>query len=262
MTNESKTLYIPLYGKAMMSREGFFDDKTAEHIVDTCGHDFSDVDDSKRLAIYMAMRAMRYDELAEKFIEKHRNCIVIHLGCGLDSRCKRLKCMPKMWYDLDFPEVIDLRREHFTEDERYHFVSSSVTKLYWLNKIDYHGEPVLVIAEGLSMYLTEEEMVSLMEEFAKRFSVTMFLFDAYSEFAAKASKFKNPINAVDAKISFFMDDCKTLTNRVEGAQCVMDSDIIMPEYIKKLSGVNKARFTFMRKAGARMYRIYGVKIKR
>ena len=109
MTNESKTLYIPLYGKAMMSREGFFDDKTAEHIVDTCGHDFSDVDDSKRLAIYMAMRAMRYDELAEKFIEKHRNCIVIHLGCGLDSRCKRLKCMPKMWYDLDFPEVIDLR---------------------------------------------------------------------------------------------------------------------------------------------------------
>ena len=80
MTNESKTLYIPLYGKAMMSREGFFDDKTAEHIVDTCGHDFSDVDDSKRLAIYMAMRAMRYDELAEKFIYLRKSAVSFFLS--------------------------------------------------------------------------------------------------------------------------------------------------------------------------------------
>lgn len=262
MTNESKTLYIPLYGKAIMSKEGFFEDKTAENIVDTCGYDFADVDASKRLAIYMAMRAMRFDELADRFIAKHKNCIVIQLGCGLDSRCERVEARPKMWYDLDFPEVIDIRREYFSDNEGYRLVSSSVTNHYWLNKIEYHGEPVLVIAEGLSMYLTKEELTSLMDEFAKCFSVTMFMFDAYSDFAAKASKFKNPINAVDAKISFSMDDCAVLTDEVEGAQCVLDSDIIQPEYINRLSGIYKTRFRFMRKAGAKMYRIYGIKIKR
>ena len=33
MTNESLTLFIPLYGKALMSREGFLPDPAAEEIV-------------------------------------------------------------------------------------------------------------------------------------------------------------------------------------------------------------------------------------
>ena len=37
MTNESKTLFIPLYGKAMMSKEGLFEDTTAEKIVSSLG---------------------------------------------------------------------------------------------------------------------------------------------------------------------------------------------------------------------------------
>lgn len=262
MTNESKTLYIPLYGKALMSREGFFDDKTAEHIVDTCGHDFSDVDASKRLAIYMAMRAMRFDELCTRFIGKHPSCIVIQLGCGLDSRCVRVAAKPKMWYDLDFPEVIDIRREYFPDSEGYCLVSSSVTNHYWMNKIEYHGEPVLIMAEGLSMYLKKEELCALMEELSKRFSSSLFLFDAYSHFAAKASRVKNPINAVEAKISFSMDSIEELIGGMEYAKAVLDSEIIMPEYIKKLDGLYRTRFSFMRKAGANMYRIHGVTIKR
>lgn len=34
MTNESKTLFIPLYGKAIMSKEGFIKDITAERIIE------------------------------------------------------------------------------------------------------------------------------------------------------------------------------------------------------------------------------------
>ncbi len=262
MTNESKTLYIPLYGKALMSEQGFYSDEAAENIVKTCGYDFSGVDSSKRLAIYMAMRAMRFDELAEKFIAKHRNCIVIHLGCGLDSRCQRLAVKPKLWYDLDFPEVIDIRREYFPESADYRLISSLVTNHYWLNKLEYHGEPVLVIAEGVSMYLTKEEIISLMEQFRERFSVTMLLFDAYSDFAAKASKFKNPINAVNARISFSMNDSAELCGAVSGAECTLDSEIIQNDYIRRLDGFYKTRFRFMKAAGANMYRIYGIKIKK
>lgn len=262
MTNESRTLFIPLYGKAMMSREGFFEDKTAEEIVRTCGHDFSDTDSSKRLALYMAMRAMRFDELAEKFLSKHRNTIVIHLGCGLDSRCRRVKAACKCWYDLDLPDVIELRRGYFPENERYRLISSSVTEPSWLDRIKYSGESVLVIAEGLSMYLTREEMISLTDGLGRRFSAVLLLFDAYSHFAAKASKIKNPINAVNAKISFSMDDIRELTDGAECAKPVFDGDIILPEYTDRLSGIYKARFRFMRRAGAKMYRIYGVKLRR
>ena len=261
MTNESKTLFIPLYGKAMMSREGFFPDAYAEYITETCEYDFADVDKSKKLAIYMAMRAMQYDRLCGQFIQKHPDCIVIHLGCGLDSRCKRVELTPKMWYDLDFPDVVEIRRSYFPEDEHYTLLASSVTDLSWLDSIQFNGERVLVIAEGLSMYLTEDEMVSLMDALGERFGKVTFLFDAYSETAAKLSKFKNPINAVDAKIAFSMSNASLLEERCKSAECVLDRDIILPEYIEKLGGAWRTRFKFMGRFGASFYRIYGYRIR-
>lgn len=261
MTNESKTLYIPLYAKAMMSREGFLEDKTAEQIVDNCGYDFEDVDKSRKLAIFLAMRALQYDQMTEKFIEKCPDCIVLHLGCGLDSRCKRVKIGAKKWYDIDFPEVIELRRKYFEPNAVYRMISSSVTDLSWLDEIDYHGENVLVIAEGLSMYLTLDEMTTLMSEFGRRFSKTAFLFDAYSDAAAKLSKVKNPINKMDAQIYFSMSDPAVLEYRVKNAKCVINKSIIQKRYIDKLSGAMKARYTFMGGFGSGFYRIYGFRIK-
>lgn len=259
MTNESKTLYIPLYGKAMMSREGLFEDKTAEKIVSSLSDELSYVDTSKRLAIYMAMRAMQYDELTEKIAKEKPALTVIHLGCGLDGRCKRINTDIKNWYDLDFPDVIEVRKQHYDETEKYHMIPSPVTDFSWLEKISYGGEKVLVIAEGLSMYLSHRDITQLMDEVQKRFKSTIFLFDAYSSKSAKMTKIKNPINKVKAKIDFCLDHPETLETN-EKIKCIFNNDIILRKYIEKLSGAYKLRFKFMRKFGKSLYRIFGYEI--
>ncbi len=261
MTNESKTLFIPLYGKALMSREGFFSDKAAERIVDSCGCDFSDVDKSEKLAIYMTMRAMQYDELAQQFISKYPDCIVLHLGCGLDSRYERVETKPKHWYDIDLPDVIELRSNYYQQNDGYTMISSSVTAPDCFDSIQHHTERVLVIAEGLSMYLTEDEMVELIKKIGEKFGAASFLFDAYSIAAGKLSKLKNPINAVNADISFCMSDPALLEKRCENAKCVLNHDIIRKKYIERLNGAWKTRFKFMGRLGASFYRIYGYKIR-
>lgn len=258
MTNESKTLFIPLYGKAVMSREGFFGDETAENILKTEEENLKNVDTSRKLAIYMAMRAMQYDELAEKFIAENPEGIVIHTGCGLDSRINRIKSKAKMWYDLDFPDVIELRKKYYKESDCYRMLPSPVTDYGWLNSIEYGGERVMVIAEGLSMYLSEADMKNLISRFGESFSRTLFVFDAYSPFASKMSKYKNPINNVDAKIDFAMDDPKLLES--DSAKCVLNNDIILKKYVDKLKGSDKIRFKFMGGAGKNMYRIFGYEI--
>lgn len=86
MTNESKTLFIPLYGKARISREGFLRDEMAEKIVSEVDFDFGKVDQSRRLAIYMAMREMQFDRYVRKFAGKHPEGLILQLGVGLDSR--------------------------------------------------------------------------------------------------------------------------------------------------------------------------------
>ena len=251
MTNESKTLFIPLYGKAAMSREGFFADEMAEHIVGDVREELQSVDTSRKLAIYMAMRAMQYDEIVTEFAKAHDRFSVVHLGCGLDSRCVRVGGYAERWYDLDFPEVIALRRRWFREDERCRMIASSATALSWLEGIA-PCEQLLVLAEGLSMYLTHAEMTALMEALAARAGHVTFVFDAYSHTAAKLSKSRNPINRVKAKIGFSLDAPEEL-----GAMtCTAVRDIILPRYIERLRGIDRVRFRFMGRFGAKLYRIW------
>ena len=259
MKNESKTLFIPLFGKAVMSREGFFEDKKAEEIIGKVPFNFDAIDKSKKLAIYMAMRAMQFDEITRNFISEYPNGIIIMLGCGLDSRVARVECTSCKWYDLDFSEVIAIRKEFYVETDNYRMIPSSVTELSWLDKIEYNNENVLIVAEGLTMYLTEYEMKTLFEAFRNRFRRTFFVFDAYSSFTAKISKYKNPVNSVNAKISFGIDNPCIFEQ--DSISCTINNDIIRKDYIDKLSGVYKARFRFMGKIGSKLYRIYGYDIR-
>lgn len=258
MTNESMTLFIPLYGKAMMSREGFLPDPMAEKIVDSVDFDFTKVDRSRKLAIYMAMRAALYDGYVRDFAAKHPDGLILQLGVGLDSRVKRVPC-GNAWYDLDFPDVITLRRNYFPEDERYHMIGAPALPADWLQTVPVHAH-VLVLAEGLSMYLSEQDMRDLMAALQARFPKVTFIFDAYSRSAAKLSALKNPVNAVKAKIDFAMDDPSELLGGTKGMRSVLNGDIITREAISRLLGSDRLRFRFMGRFGSSFYRIYGYEI--
>jgi O-methyltransferase involved in polyketide biosynthesis len=66
------------------------------------------------------------------------------------------------WYDLDFPEVIDVRKHFFTETTRYHMIGSSVLDYKWMDSIRAKlTQPVFIYAEGVFMYLTEEQVKGL-----------------------------------------------------------------------------------------------------
>ncbi len=251
MTNESKTLFIPLYGKAAMSREGIFQDETAEHIVESLPEEMQNVDTSRRLAIFMAMRAARYDACAADVPPTE---LVVHLGCGLDSRCERVKHSAKCWYDLDFPAVIDLRKQYYQESARYRMIASSIMDFSWMDRIDYHGEYVHFLMEGVSMYLSESDMKSLFVEIQRKFGFCTFTFDAYTTLAAKCSKFKNPVNKVNAKLNFAMDDPKLLeTDRI-----VFSEEIAMvnPDIQAKLTGFDRKRFELMGRFYPKFYRMF------
>ncbi|MBQ8312960.1 MAG: class I SAM-dependent methyltransferase [Clostridia bacterium] len=256
MKNESLTLFIPLYGKALMSREDIFPDATAERIVASVDYDFSQVDQTRKLAIYMAMRAAHYDRMVEDYAARHPEGVIIQLGVGLDSRVNRAQ-VSLPWYDLDFPEVIDLRRTYYPENAQYHLIAAPALPAGWLVGIPQHTH-ALIIAEGLSMYLSQQDMRDLMAAFRGHFDEAEFIFDAYSPLAAMLSKWKNPINAVDAKIDFAMDDPALLEG--EGCKCILNSDIITPDMVARLRGSDRLRFRFMGRAGKSFYRIFGYRL--
>jgi O-methyltransferase involved in polyketide biosynthesis len=256
MTNESKTLFIPLYGKAAMSREGIFTDKTAERIVEQLPQEMAHVDTSRRLAIFMAMRAALYDDAVLHSVAEDLTMprIIVHLGCGLDSRCERVGSKAKCWYDVDFPEVIAVRRQFYQESAHYRMLASSIMDVSWMDAIDYRGEAMLFLMEGVSMYLSFADMQSLMQEISRKFGFCDFLFDAYTTFGAKCSKLKNPVNKVGAKIDFAMDDPRIL----ETPQIVFSSewDMVNQKIVAILPKSDQRKFAVMGRLYKKFYRMF------
>ncbi len=261
LNNESKTLFIPLYGKAIMSKNKLFiNDPKAEEIIDNIDYDFAKLKQSKWLSMYMALRAKIIDEICCEYLKKNTNTTVIHIGCGLDSRCLRIKNKFVNWYDVDYDSVIEIRKKFYMEDNNYHMIGKSVVDYTWLNQIDSSNN-VLIIAEGLIMYLTEEEIKELLFHINKKFRNVHLIFDAYSKKGVKYSKIKNPVNKMNAAIKYGMDnqdDFLLLNNNLE-----YTNSYLIKNDKNNLNGLTKLIFNkiYCGKISQSMYKIYEFNLK-
>lgn len=67
----------------------------------------------RNLVVHIALRAKRYDEYARDFMNRNPRGVIVNIGCGLDSRFLRIDDGTMIFYDLDLPEVIEVRKRFF-----------------------------------------------------------------------------------------------------------------------------------------------------
>ena len=256
MINASKTLYIPLYGKALVSKKGIIlEDKKAEEIWEKEKFPLGGKSKSKWLAYFMGMRSAVIDSwVSEKLSEKPEST-VLHIGCGLDSRIERIQAPFEKWFDVDFPEVIEIRKEYFSETEKYKMLGASASETDWIFALP-DSEKVMVVLEGISMYLSEEIIKNLFAAIAEKFPEAEIIMDVYTEKAVKASRIKNPIKDVGAMPSFGVDDPSVF----ESGKIKFSGEKAMTpeEKINELSGFEKAFFKkmFAGSFAKKLYKIY------
>jgi methyltransferase (TIGR00027 family) len=183
------TLYLRAYESR--SRRPILGDHIAAEAVDRIDYDFKRIHRTSLPAsnqYLVALRAKQLDDWCAAFLARHADAVVLHLGCGLDGRGFRLAPPPSvLWFDLDQPAVIELRRRLYDDTDSYRMIGSSVTDPQWLDHIPT-GRPTLVVAEGLLMYLQESEVRQLLERLTDRFDSGELLFDTLSALAPRLSK--------------------------------------------------------------------------
>lgn len=262
LNNESKTLFIPLLGKAVISRDNLFlHDPKAEEIISKIDYDFSSLKQSKWLSMFMSVRALVIDELCNKYILEHPNATIIHLGCGLDSRCLRVNQDYKTWYDIDYEEVIDIRKKFYNQDSAYKMVGSSVLDFKWLEQIE-NNENIMVVAEGLTMYLSEEEMRNLISMINESFGDVHLLFDAYTKKGVKSSKIKNPVNQMNAEVKYGIDNPNEFLSLNENLEYVATHLIKKDD--NNLQGLTKFIFNnlYCGRISQSIYKIYEFNLRK
>jgi O-methyltransferase involved in polyketide biosynthesis len=132
-----------------------------------------------------ATRAATFDTLTTRFLADHRDAVVIQVGCGMDSRVYRLDPPASVqWFDVDYPDVIDLRRELFPERDAYHLIGAPLDDLRWLDEVP-RGRPGLLIAEGVLHYLGETEVKALLNALVAHFPGGQMIFDSCNSLIVK-----------------------------------------------------------------------------
>jgi len=205
LTSEQETLLIPLYAKAQPENPLFFD-PIALDILSQVDYDFSRLRVPYKTVILVCQRAKKLDEVARAFLAEHPGGVVLHLGCGLDSRFWRVDDGLVEWYDLDMPPVVELRQRFYPASERYHLIASSVTDLEWVETVIAAGRPVLAIAEGLLMYLGEADVRRLILRLREAFPGCRLIADVFSRLTARSATRHASLKHTGATLGWGIDD--------------------------------------------------------
>jgi len=162
-------------------------DEKAVALVAQMSYDFDRI---RRIPMPELLKVMRImltremDRYARDFLARHPGAVVVHIGCGFDSRFERVDDGQVEWYDMDLPDVIGVRRRLLGgEGERYHLLACSVLENAWLDAVAVHSRrPVLFLAETVVVYFTEEQVKSLILTLRDHFPGAELVLDGWRPF--------------------------------------------------------------------------------
>ncbi|TGA96253.1 class I SAM-dependent methyltransferase [Streptomyces sp. MZ04] len=128
------------------------------------------------LAQGMAVRARCYDRVVRRFLDDHPDGTVVSLGEGLETQFWRVDNGRVRWLGVDLPEVAELRQRLLPDAPRHRTLSCSATDAGWMDEVDA-SRGVLIIAQGMLMYLPLDVVHRLIEACAVRFPGAELVFD-------------------------------------------------------------------------------------
>lgn len=199
-----ETLLIPLWARAVETgrSEPIIRDELAVSMVEKINYDFAKFEKAWMSQVGVAIRTELLDKGAADFISRHPEAVVINLGCGLDTRFFRVDNGQIRWYELDLPEPMRIRRQFFTETDRYRMIAQSVFDPAWMEEIGQRQEPVLIIAEGLFMYFTEREVKELFAMLIAAFPGAGMLLEVLSPLLVKNSRHHDAVSQMNVSFQW------------------------------------------------------------
>jgi O-methyltransferase involved in polyketide biosynthesis len=227
LTGVAETLTITLYARCAETKRTnpiIRDDKAVE-IAERLDYDLNKYASGWTSQLGCTLRIKTFDELVSEFLVQHPDALIINLGVGLCTRFARVDNGRSIWYEVDFPEVIQLRQKLMPESERQRYIASSILDFSWIDRVEVGDRKVLIIAEGVCPYLTESENKALFTALGDRFGGAEFIFDMLNTKLAKSTKTHDTVSKTNAEFKFGIDRVADLETWGENYQILTISDL-------------------------------------
>jgi O-Methyltransferase involved in polyketide biosynthesis len=191
--NVQTTLLLPLWGRAVETKKKkpLLIDNTAVEIISKIDYDFSII--SKNIhditQFEWIARSIHIDRTIKELLSQHPNATIVNIGCGLDTTFDRIDNGKLLWYDLDLPDVIELRKKFIPQSERRKFIACSFLDDKWFSEITVKDN-LLLMAAGVLYYFEETDIKEIFRKISENFRKCELVFDAASPMGIKTANKK------------------------------------------------------------------------
>jgi O-methyltransferase involved in polyketide biosynthesis len=236
LSGAPETMLATLYARALDAdaEHPVLGDRHATELVQRLDYDWSKTGINANNAPSVVIRSAHFDQWTRQFLGVYAEATVLHLGCGLDARALRVhRGQGVDWYDVDYPDVIALREQFYPPDGGYRLVPASVAEPDWLSVIPT-DRPVLLLAEGLTMYLTEESGLGLLRRVVERFPSGELQFDVFNRFGIRAQKINTVVRNAGARLYWGVDGPDDIVRNVPGARLLASMSVFDSEVFGQL----------------------------
>ena len=224
-----ETLIIPLLGRVVCSERypHLFNDESAKRICDNLDYDFDS--QKKRMesaaGIFGALEVgQRHFDLmweVQDYLKSHPSAAVVNLGCGLDNTFSKVDNGTCKGYNIDMPDVIEVRDELIPAGEREENIGCDLNDFNWMDRIDSSGGAVFYAA-GVFYYFKTEDVKRLFAEMSKRFPGGVLAFDCCNQRGAKMmmKTWLKEAGITDVGAFFSLSDASVIKNWSDGISSV------------------------------------------
>ena len=209
-----ETMLQTVYARAKESSgRGAIHDVKAEEIVERLDYDFSLADKDTAMRSGVIARTIVLDRLTKAWLGTHPGGVVVNIACGLDTRCYRMSGYAH-WYNLDLQETMTVREKLLPESGTISQIAMSAME-DWGSEISEQNVQVLIVIEGLTMYLSEADVQRIFTVISSRFSNATVFVETMNPMIVKRFKEKS-IEGSHAKFTWGIKNGKALAELLPG----------------------------------------------
>ena len=171
----SRTLLIPLAARAYGGR--YFPwldchDAVAPALLTQLGADVQGTLDDLPTVLHVLWRTQAIKDAGRAFFAEHPQALGVNLGCGLSQHFQWLDTGANRWLDADLAEVMALRGPLLPPQcPRMRHADLDLSQPGWWQRLGLPQRrsalPVLLICEGVLMYLQPAQVQAVLAEFAQ-----------------------------------------------------------------------------------------------
>ena len=142
-------------------------------------------------------------------------CNVVFLGAGLETSYNRIGNDKANFYQVDLPNVIDIREKVLGNAINEKLISGDMFTLHWIKEIDISLATMIVVS-GVYQYFAEEKILFMIKEMKGMIPNGELVFDATNSAGLKlANKYVKKTGNSDAQMYFSIDSPEEFANETQ-----------------------------------------------